>query len=217
MGTRMRILRDTGVTEPDISTESPEKPVTIKRIAIFASGAGSNANRIINHFRNLPNVEIAVIACNKPDAGVWQIASKENLPTLLIEKELFFRGDGYVKELREKQIDLIVLAGFLWKIPDALINAFPGRIINIHPALLPKFGGKGMYGAHVHRAVLAAGETESGITIHYVDGHYDNGDVIFQAKCPVLPDDTAETLAARIHHLEHENYPRVIQSVLETV
>ena len=205
----------------------------IFRIAIFASGAGSNAQTIIDYFTTSPltlssslrakrskegvtgvKVEVSLIVCNKPGAGVISIASKENIPVLLIEKEKFFHGSGYVDELKEKQIDLIVLAGFLWKIPDALIKAYPQRIINIHPALLPAFGGRGMYGSNVHTAVIAAGEKESGITIHYVDEHYDNGDIIFQASCPVLPGDTPGSLARRIQGLEHEHFPRVISGVV---
>jgi phosphoribosylglycinamide formyltransferase 1 len=198
------------------------------RIAVFASGAGSNAQSIITYFASpvtpstslraeRSKVEVSLIVCNKPGAGVISIASKENIPVLLIEKEKFFHGDGYVNDLKEKQIDLIVLAGFLWKIPDTLIQAYPGRIINIHPALLPAFGGKGMYGSNVHTAVIAAGEKESGITIHYVDGHYDNGDIIFQARCPVLPGDTPESLAQRIHVLEHAHFPGVIAEVVEAL
>jgi phosphoribosylglycinamide formyltransferase-1 len=186
----------------------------VKHLAIFASGTGSNAQKIIDHFRNSSSVKIAVIACNKPRAGVLSIAEKENIPVLLIEKEKFFRGDAYVNELKEKQTDLIILAGFLWKIPSALIKAFPGNIINIHPALLPKHGGKGMFGDNVHAAVIAAGEKESGITIHYVDEHYDNGDIIFQANCPVFPGDTPESLAKRIHMLEHRHYPLVIDKLI---
>jgi phosphoribosylglycinamide formyltransferase 1 len=198
----------------------------IFRLAVFASGAGSNAQRIIDYFTSPltlskgegaadTKIEVSLIVCNKPGAGVINIASKENIPVLLIEKEKFFQGNGYADELKEKQIDLVVLAGFLWKIPDTLIHAFPQRIINIHPALLPAFGGKGMYGNNVHTAVIAAGEKESGITIHYVDGHYDNGDIIFQARCPVLSDDTPVSLAQRIHGLEHEHFPRVISGVVE--
>ena len=199
----------------------------IFRIAIFASGAGSNAQTIIDYFTSSPlilskgegdagvRVEVALIVCNKPGAGVISIALKENIPVLLIEKEKFFHGNGYVDELREKQIDLIVLAGFLWKIPDALIKAYPQRIINIHPALLPAFGGRGMYGNNVHTAVITAGEKESGITIHYVDEHYDNGDIIFQASCPVLPGDTPGSLAQRIQGLEHAHFPQVISGVVE--
>jgi phosphoribosylglycinamide formyltransferase 1 len=184
-----------------------------KHIAIFASGAGSNAQQIINYFRTSTDSKVAMIVCNKPGAGVVSIAEKEGIPVLLIEKERFFRGDGYVTELQNVKTDWIVLAGFLWKIPQSLINAFPRRIINIHPALLPKYGGKGMYGAYVHQSVLSAGEVESGITVHYVDEHYDNGDIIFQTACPVLDGDTPETLAQRIHQLEHFHYPRVIEQL----
>lgn len=185
-----------------------------KNIVIFASGAGSNAQKIIDSFRGSP-IKVKMILCNKPGAGVLGIAEKENIPSLLIDKERFFRGDGYVNELLELKTDLIVLAGFLWKIPQALIHAFRGKIINIHPALLPNYGGKGMYGNHVHEAVIGAGEVQSGITIHYVDEHYDNGDIIFQTACPVLEGDTAETLAHRIHQLEHLYYPKVIEEILK--
>jgi phosphoribosylglycinamide formyltransferase-1 len=196
----------------------------VKKIAVFASGAGSNAAKIIEHFTSpptplhsvergattIPKVEVALIVSNNPEAGVLKIAAKENIPALIIEKEGFFHGDAYIKELKEKKIDLIVLAGFLWKIPDSLIKTFRDKIINIHPALLPKYGGKGMYGPAVHKAVIAAKEKESGITIHYVDELYDHGKIIFQAKCPVLGNDTADALAQRIHTLEHEHYPKVI-------
>jgi phosphoribosylglycinamide formyltransferase-1 len=184
---------------------------SLKRIALFASGAGSNAKKIIEYFKGSDHIRISMVLCNKPGAGVIQIASDEHIPLVMIEKERFFRGDGYVDELKSLAIDFIVLAGFLWKIPASLIESFRGRIINIHPALLPKFGGKGMYGLKVHEAVIAAGETESGITIHYVDEHYDNGDIIFQAKCPVLENDTPDMLAERIHKLEHEKFARVIE------
>jgi formyltetrahydrofolate-dependent phosphoribosylglycinamide formyltransferase len=184
-------------------------------IAIFASGAGSNAQKIIDHFHNSDFIRIALIVCNKKKAGVLEIAKKENISSLIIEKEKFFSAHSYLNELKEKEIDFIVLAGFLWKIPEALIQVFPKRIINIHPALLPKYGGKGMYGNYVHEAVIADGENESGITIHYVDEHYDNGDVILQVKCPVLKTDTAESLAQRIHALEHANYPIVIEELIK--
>jgi formyltetrahydrofolate-dependent phosphoribosylglycinamide formyltransferase len=184
-------------------------------IAIFASGAGSNAQKIIDRFKHSERISIALIACNNPDAGVLKIAAQENLPALLMEKERFFNGDAYLKSLKEKKIDFIVLAGFLWKLPVSLIRAFPGKIINIHPALLPKYGGKGMYGHHVHEAVIAAGEKESGISIHYVDEQYDHGKIIFQARCPVLNDDSVDSLAQRIHVLEHEHYPRVIEDLLK--
>lgn len=186
----------------------------MKKIALFASGAGSNAQKIIDHFRHADRVDVALIVCNKPEAGVLKIAAKEAIPSLLLEKEKFFRGNAYTDELKKAGIDVIVLAGFLWKVPATLIKAFPGKIINIHPALLPKYGGKGMYGRQVHQAVIDNREKISGITIHYVDELYDHGDIIFQATCPVLDEDTADTLAGRIHQLEHEHYPRVIESLL---
>ncbi|HEY0355779.1 MAG TPA: phosphoribosylglycinamide formyltransferase, partial [Flavisolibacter sp.] len=185
------------------------------KITIFASGAGSNAQRIIDHFRNSKLARVGLIVCNKPGAGVTQIAAKENISLLVIERERFLKGDGYLPELRQAGTDLIVLAGFLWKIPQSLIDAYRQRIINIHPALLPNYGGKGMYGHYVHEAVLNAGDVQSGITIHYVDEHYDHGDVIFQTACPVLPGDDPEKLAQRIHQLEHNHYPLVIEDLLE--
>lgn len=184
------------------------------QIAIFASGAGSNAQQIINYFRGNKQVRVALIVCNKPGAGVLGIAKKEGIPTLQIEKERFFRGDAYLPELQEKQIRLVVLAGFLLKVPKALIEAFPSAIINIHPALLPKWGGKGMYGNYVHQAVITNGDKETGITIHYVDEVYDHGQIIFQASCPVEYNDTPETLAARIHQLEHTHFPREIGKLI---
>jgi len=184
------------------------------RIAIFASGAGSNAAKIIEHFRTNPKAGVFLIVSNNPNAGVISIASKEGIPTLIIERERFFRGDGYVPTLRAERIDFIVLAGFLWKIPEYILKAYPNSIINIHPALLPKYGGKGMYGLNVHAAVLEAGDKETGITIHYVDEHYDNGNVIFQQKCRVAPNDTPESLAEKVHKLEHQHFPHVIEQVL---
>jgi formyltetrahydrofolate-dependent phosphoribosylglycinamide formyltransferase len=209
-----------GGHESEVRSSQPKAGLTTHdsrfttNIAIFASGAGSNAQKIIDHFRNADHIKISLVVCNKPGAGVLSIAAKENIPSILIDKEKFFRGNGYTDELEENKISFIVLAGFLLKIPDKLIKAFPGKIINIHPALLPGYGGKGMYGNHVHEAVIAAGEKETGITIHYVDGHYDNGDIIFQARCPVLENDTAHTLAQRVHQLEHEHYPKVIDRLL---
>jgi phosphoribosylglycinamide formyltransferase 1 len=193
----------------------PHNNASAKRITIFASGAGSNAQQIINYFRNSNLASVALIVCNKPGAGVISIAEKENIPLLLIEKDHFFAGDGYLPQLQQVKTDLIVLAGFLWKIPQVLIDAYPRCIINIHPALLPKYGGKGMYGQYVHEAILNAGEMESGITIHYVDEHYDNGDIIFQTACPVLEGDSPDALAHRIHHLEHLHYPLVIEELLQ--
>lgn len=186
----------------------------MKKIAVFASGTGSNAARIIDRFRAHSSIHVTLIVCNNPRAGVLKIAANENIPALIIEKERFFRGDTYIKELKENKIDLIVLAGFLWKLPELLIKEFSGKIVNIHPALLPNYGGKGMYGSAVHEAVIAAKEKESGITIHYVDELYDHGKIIFQEKCPVMENDSADSLAQRIHKLEHEHYPKVIEELL---
>jgi formyltetrahydrofolate-dependent phosphoribosylglycinamide formyltransferase len=184
------------------------------RLAIFASGAGSNAQKIIDYFRQHPAISIALVVSNKPGAGVLAIAEKEAIPTLVIEKDRFYNGDAYLSYLQQQGISFIVLAGFLWKIPSQLIKAYPQGIINIHPALLPAHGGQGMYGHRVHEAVIAAGDKESGITIHYVDEIYDHGQIIFQASCPVLPGDTPITLAGKIHRLEHEHFPPVIEQML---
>jgi phosphoribosylglycinamide formyltransferase-1 len=183
-------------------------------IAIFASGTGTNARQIIHHFKNHPSIRIALIVCNKPGAGVLDIAKREDIETLLLEKEKFFRGDAYVEELKGHGIDFIVLAGFLWKIPDALVRAYREKIINIHPALLPKYGGKGMYGLFVHEAAINAGDDKSGITIHYVDELYDHGSIIFQASCSIDPEDTPQTLADKVHSLEHRHYPIIIEKLL---
>jgi formyltetrahydrofolate-dependent phosphoribosylglycinamide formyltransferase len=207
--------QESGVASDEVRSLLPANDYRLPtNIAIFASGAGSNAQKIIDHFRNHSSIKISLIVCNKPGAGVLSISEREKIPFLLIEKEKFFRGDGYVPELKEKNIDFIVLAGFLWKIPSALIKAYTRKIINIHPALLPKYGGKGMYGHFVHEAVIASGDKESGITIHYVDEIYDHGKIIFQDKCIVLPTDTAESLAQKIHELEHKNFPAVIEKLL---
>jgi phosphoribosylglycinamide formyltransferase-1 len=201
--------------EPSLSMPSASEK--LQGITIFASGAGSNASRIIDYFKNSTLARVCLVICNKPGAGVIGIAEKEGIPVLIIEKERFFKGDGYLPEIRQSGTNLIVLAGFLWKIPQALIDAYPRRIINIHPALLPKYGGRGMYGQYVHESVLNAGEMESGITIHYVDEHYDNGDIIFQTACPVLDTDSPESLANRIHQLEHLHYPLVIDDLLKSL
>ena len=225
---RLRTV-DSGLRTEDCRLSTVSYLCLVKKIAIFASGAGSNAQKIIDHFRSVdltpalskgegfqnPKVQIALIVCNKPGAGVLHIAEKENMPSMFIEKEKFFRGNAYTDELKAAGIDWIVLAGFLWKIPAALLRAYPGKIINIHPALLPKYGGKGMYGQHVHQAVIDNKEKESGITIHYVDELYDHGQIIFQATCPVMKNDTAGILAQRIHALEHKHYPEVIGQLLK--
>ena len=184
-----------------------------KNIIVFASGAGSNAQQIINYFKDDKKINIALIVCNNPKAGVLQIAAKAQIPVLLIEKEEFLRS-AYLEEIYNYHPELIVLAGFLWKIPGKLINKFPEKIINIHPALLPAYGGKGMYGSTVHSAVINAKEKESGITIHYVDDKYDHGEIIFQAKCILDPDETVETLAQKIHKLEHQYFPVTIDKLL---
>ena len=186
-------------------------------MAIFASGTGSNAQKIIQYFRAHAQIKCALIVCNKPGAGVIEIAGKEGIPVLMIEKEKFQQGNAYTDELKAMGVDFIVLAGFLWKIPVKLVQAFTGKIINIHPALLPGYGGKGMYGNFVHDAVIAAGDKESGITIHYVDEWYDHGSIIFQASCPVLETDTPASLAQKIHALEHTHYPAVIEKTIQTV
>ncbi len=188
-----------------------------KHITIFASGGGSNAKKIIEHF-NRPGykgvpAKVNLIICNRTGAGVIRIAEDEKIKHIIIDKASFFTGDSCLENL--KNTDLVVLAGFLWKIPDALINAFPKKIVNIHPALLPAYGGKGMYGTHVHHAVVDKGEKETGITIHYVDEQYDNGDIIFQKTCPVEPGDDAQTVATKVQALEHRFYPQVIESLLK--
>lgn len=187
----------------------------ILHVAIFASGAGSNAQKIIDYFRNSTSVKIDLIVCNNPTAGVLDIAIKEGISSLIIEKETFLNGDSYLTQLKQHKISFIVLAGFLWKIPVVLINEYPNKIVNIHPALLPKFGGKGMYGNHVHQAIIDKKETESGITIHYVDEWYDHGNSIQQYTCPVEQNETAESLAQKIHVLEHQYYPATIAALLE--
>ena len=189
----------------------------IIHLAIFASGSGSNAEKIMEHFAHHSTIKVRLIVCNVPGAGVIERAHKFDVPVLMITKDDFFKTDHYVANMKEAKIDFIALAGFLWKVPQNLVEAFRGRIVNIHPALLPKYGGKGMYGMKVHEAVIEAGEKESGITIHYVDEHYDNGDIIFQATCPVEADDRPEELAERIHALEHENYPVVIENVIVNI
>lgn len=183
----------------------------MKNLAIFASGSGSNAENIIRYFAEKPGFCVKKVYCNVPDAYVLERAKKYNVPTQVFNRAEFRNPDIILRQLQEEGTDFIILAGFLWLVPPCITNAYPNRIVNIHPALLPAYGGKGMYGHHVHEAVLAAGEKESGITIHYVNEHYDSGDIIFQATCPVLPDDTPDTLAARVHELEYAHFPHVIE------
>jgi phosphoribosylglycinamide formyltransferase 1 len=183
-------------------------------VAIFASGSGTNAQNMIEYFRGHPIVEISLIVSNKPDAYVLKRAEKENVPHVLLSGKDWEENGLAAQVLKDHQIDFIVLAGYLRLLPSWLIKKYPGKIINIHPALLPKYGGKGMYGENVHRAVIASGDKHSGITIHQVNEEYDKGDIIFQAQCPVLPSDTPESLAARIHELEYEHYPKVLERLV---
>lgn len=185
----------------------------MKKMAILASGTGTNAERIARYFAEKKTAEVALIITNKEQAGVIKRAEQLHIPCRLITSKEFKEGKA-CDVLLEQQIDFIVLAGFLLRVPDDILHHFPNRIVNIHPSLLPKYGGKGMYGSHVHEAVLASGDKESGITIHYIDEHYDEGDVILQVQCPVLPDDTPETLAARVHQLEYEHFPKVIEKLM---
>jgi phosphoribosylglycinamide formyltransferase-1 len=186
-----------------------------KNVAIFASGSGSNAENIIRYFHSDSDVSFPLILSNKTGAYVHQRAKALGVPSVTFTKQELENGNLILSLLNDNKIDLIVLAGFLLKIPMYLITAYPNKIINIHPALLPKYGGKGMYGHYVHEAVVAAGEKESGITIHYVNEHYDEGNVIFQAKCELFPTDTAEDVAKKVHQLEYEYYPQVIRQLLK--
>ena len=187
----------------------------MKRIAIFASGSGTNAANIIRYFKENQKAITEVVICNNPNAAVINRARDLHTPSLLITREDLAENGKVGRMLERLKIDLVVLAGFLWLIPESLINKFPNRIVNIHPALLPKYGGKNFYGSKVHDAVLKAGEKKSGITIHYVNTQYDEGKIIFQAECDVDPGDTPETLAAKVHELEHKHYPVVIEQLLE--
>lgn len=183
-------------------------------LIIFASGKGSNAQAIINHFKANGKATVSLIVSNKADAGVLDIARNEHIPYLVIDRQTF-KETLLVDQLQSYKPSLIILAGFLWKVPDTIIHAFKDRIINIHPALLPLHGGKGMYGHHVHQAVIAAGSGESGITIHYVNEVYDSGNIILQARCKVLDADTPDDLAHRIHSLEHFYFPKTVEFLLD--
>jgi phosphoribosylglycinamide formyltransferase 1 len=188
----------------------------MKRMVIFASGSGTNMERIASVFASDSEIEITLVICNKPGAGVIARAEKAGIPVRMIDRASFYETDKLTLELLSLKTDLIVLAGFLWLVPQHLLSAFPGRIINIHPALLPKYGGKGMYGEKVHEAVVSAGEKESGITIHFVNEHYDSGDIIFQKAFKLHPDETPATLVQRIHTLEYEHFPKVIEQLLKS-
>jgi formyltetrahydrofolate-dependent phosphoribosylglycinamide formyltransferase len=215
IGRRMGLMKSAPIEKQKEKITPSAATIPVKRIAIFASGAGTNAQNIINYFHQKPEAGIVVslLVSNNPMAGVLAISEKEGIPLLVIGKENFHTGH-YISYLKDYEIDLIVLAGFLWKVPAFFTQAFPDKIINIHPALLPKHGGKGMFGKNVHQAVINNKETESGITIHYVDEQYDHGKIILQTSCPVLPADTAEELARKVQELEYKYYPEVIEKLL---
>lgn len=186
----------------------------MKRIIFFASGRGSNIQAILTHFKNAEHFQPALIVCNKDQIGAQKIAEDNHIPHILVDRKKI-NSVEFLEELKSFQPDLIVLAGFLLKIPSDIVAAFPNKIINIHPALLPNYGGKGMYGMHVHEAVIINQEKESGITIHYVNENYDEGNHICQAHCKITPSDTPETLAQKIHQLEHFYFPRTIEFLLQ--
>ncbi|WP_262732514.1 phosphoribosylglycinamide formyltransferase [Gaetbulibacter sp. NE] len=188
----------------------------MKRIVIFASGSGTNAENLIKFFHNRDNASVIQVLTNNPHAKVLERAKNLSVSALSFNRVAFSKTDDVLNILKAAQPDLIILAGFLWKFPEHILQHFPNKVINIHPALLPKYGGKGMYGMHVHEAVVANNETETGITIHYVNENYDEGAIIFQAKCSVESSDTAETVAAKIHELEMEYFPKVVEDLLKS-
>ncbi|MCE7995901.1 MAG: phosphoribosylglycinamide formyltransferase [Roseivirga sp.] len=185
-----------------------------KKIAVFASGSGTNAEKIFQHFKGHEQIEVSLLCCNKPGAYVLERAQRFDIPSYVFSRNEFYDSTVVSDRLKTEGIDLIVLAGFMWLVPDYLVADFEDRIINIHPALLPKFGGKGMYGMHVHKAVKQAGETVSGITIHFVNNRYDEGNIIEQFTCQLTPSDTPEVIARKVQKLEHENYPKVIDNLV---
>ncbi|MBS0009929.1 MAG: phosphoribosylglycinamide formyltransferase [Bacteroidales bacterium] len=183
-------------------------------IAIFASGSGTNAQKLMEYFSTTETAKVRLVLSNKADAFVLERAAKFSVPTIVFDRDDLYTNGRILKILMEHEIDFIVLAGFLWLVPADILNHYPGRVINIHPALLPAYGGKGMYGMRVHEAVIDNRDKESGISIHYVNKHYDEGDIIFQAKCEVRPDDSPESLAERIHKLEYKYYPEVLEKLI---
>ena len=187
----------------------------MKNLCILVSGSGTNAENIIRFFQKNELAKVNLLLANRKDAYALTRAGKMGVPAKVFNREELYQSDKVLSILREYSTDLIILAGFLWLIPVSILEAFPNRILNIHPALLPRYGGKGMYGSRVHEAVIANKDKKSGITIHLVNEEYDSGDIIFQADCPVFEDDTADTLAARIHKLEYEYYPKVILEYLD--
>lgn len=184
------------------------------KIAIFASGNGTNAQRIMEYFKENDAVDVSLVLSNNSNAGVLDRAKRMDVPAFTFDKATWQEGTELAKVLEAHQINFVVLAGFLWLIPHWLIRKYPQKMVNIHPALLPKYGGKGMYGSHIHRAVLNAGEKESGITIHYVDEAYDTGTTIFQTSFEITDNETLESLETKIHALEHEYFPKVIENLL---
>ncbi|WP_421944509.1 phosphoribosylglycinamide formyltransferase [Pedobacter sp.] len=188
-----------------------------KRIAIFASGSGSNAQKLMEHFKRSTDTEISLVLTNNADAYVLQRADNFEIPSHIFDKNEFYKTDEIIDLLKNLDIDLIVLAGFLWLVPKNLVAAYPGRIVNIHPAILPKFGGKGMYGDNVHNAVIAAGEPEGGITIHYVNENYDEGEYIYQARYKIDKNDNLEMVKFKGQQLEHLHYPRIIESIVKKI
>jgi phosphoribosylglycinamide formyltransferase-1 len=186
-----------------------------KRIAIFASGSGSNAQKIMEHFKRNPEAEVVLILTNNPQAYVLQRADNFEIPSHIFTRHEFYDTDNVIRLLKNLQVDLIVLAGFLWLVPPTLLKAFPNKIINLHPALLPKYGGKGMYGDNVHKAVLAAGEEESGITIHFVNEQFDEGEILHQSRFKIEPGDTLEMIKFKGQQLEHHHFPRVVENLLK--
>ena len=187
----------------------------MKNIAIFASGSGTNAENLIKFFRTSPFGRVRIVLSNRADAGVLDRAQSLEVESIVFNREQFYKTEEVLQVLLERGIDYIVLAGFLWLVPRNLLEPFENKIVNIHPALLPKYGGKGMYGKHVHKAVIEAGDAESGISIHYVNPRYDDGDIIFQATCKVGPEDTPDSLAGKVHQLEYEYFPGVVENLLK--
>lgn len=186
----------------------------MSNIAIFASGTGSNARKIIEYFKNKADIDVKLVLSNKSSAPVLDMARSHGISTLTFDRNNFYKTEGLLEQLHQYQTDFIVLAGFLWLVPPYLVRAYTGKIVNIHPALLPKYGGPGMYGRHVHEAVKKAGETESGMTIHFVNEAYDEGDIIFQASCRLQPEDSPEDIAKRVLKLEHEHFAPVIEQLI---
>ena len=197
-----------------MNNENAKMDNKINKIAIFASGSGTNAENIVRYFSGSKTIQIALILTNKPDAFVIERGKNLGIPVIVFNKDDFYQNSRVLNILKTENIDWVILAGFLWLIPQTITHAFENKIVNIHPALLPDFGGKGMYGDNVHKKVIESGRTESGITIHFVNEKYDEGNIIFQAKCNITKEDTYESLAKKIHLLEYEYFPKVIENII---